>query len=231
MSDGSGPVWPGEPDVDLEQRLGTRDALYTLWNPQGRPVTVSWDDSSIITADRPTRTRLVQVHFVIHSLLRGQHTEAMGRLSTMSDLMVAFTALRSLTLVSEALWDTSGSTWREVLDVARTHLDSMVTSLPGIAATEVLAGADAMSAAAWENITGGGHETVLDCVARTATGLSPKGRKGLGGFGAAVYSAAALWKPSGGAHEALTKEHAALLAAMAMGKTVTHRDGRLLLDG
>jgi hypothetical protein len=220
---------PGESDFDLEQRLGTRNALYTLWNPQGRPVTVSWDDSSIITADKSTRTRLVEVHLVIHSLIRGQHTQAMDRLSTMSGLMAAFTALRSFTLVSEALWDATESTWRDVLDVARTRLDGMVACLPGAAAKQVLTGADAMSGAAWQNIAGGSRDTVLDCVARTARALSPNERNGLGGFGAAVYSTA-LRETFGRASEALTKEHAALLAAMALGKTVTHRDGRLLVD-
>ncbi|ONI88211.1 hypothetical protein ALI144C_07100 [Actinosynnema sp. ALI-1.44] len=220
---------PGESDVDLEQRLGTRSALYTLWNPHGRPVTVSWDDSNIITADKQTRARLVQVHLVIHSLLRGQHIEAMDRLSTMSGLMAAFTALRSFTLVSEALWDAAEATWRDVLDVARTSLDGMVARLPSAAVKQVLTGADAMSGAAWQNIADGGRDTVLDCVAGTAATLSPNERNGLGGFGAAVYSTT-LRAAFGRADEPQTKEHAALLAAMALGKTVTHRDGRLLVD-
>ena len=218
-----------ESDSDLEQHLGTHDALHTLWAPHGRPIAVSLDDSSIITASPDTRARLIQVHSVIHAVLRSEHGVAMRCLADMSSLMTVFTALRSLTLASELLWSISISRWQEVLGNARTELPAMTAGLTSKEAVEVLRGADVIYEVIWRNLTGETHERVLDCVAGTARALPWQARIGLGGFGATVY-VAALQETSDHGLDDLAEEHAALLTAMARGQAVTHRDGRLRID-
>jgi len=213
-----------EPDVDLERRLGTRNALLALWNPNGQPVAVSWDDSSIVTADDPTRSRLAQVHSVIHSMLCGQHTDAMYRLATMTSLMASFTALRSLTLASELLWDVPLQTWQHVLTDAQSHVLITADDMTG-----TMVGINAIAEAIRQNLDGDDRRTILDCVARTASTLSPSARRGLGGFGAAVLVAALAITSSGSLGE-LKEEHAALLVAMARAGVITHRDERLIVD-
>ncbi|MFF5985904.1 hypothetical protein [Prauserella flavalba] len=221
-----------ESDADLEQRLGTCDALYALWAPHGRPIAVSLDDSSIITANAETRSRLIQVHSVIHAMLRGEHADAMRRLADMSSLMTVFTALRSLTLASELLWKATISTWQEVLANARKQLPAMAPGLPSAEGTdaEVLMGADAIYHSIWSNLTGDKRERILDCIAGAASALPQRAKLGLGGFGAAVF-ASALQQTSGRSPDALAEEHAALLMAMTRSQAVTHRDGRLHIDG
>lgn len=214
-----------ESDVDLERRLGTRNALLALWNPNGQPFAVSWDDSSILTADESTRSRLAQAHSVIHSMLCGQHTDAMHRLATMTGLMASFTALRSLTLASELLWNVPVQTWQHVLADARSHVLATIAD----DTTETVVGVNAIAEAIRRNLDGNDRQTILDCVARTASTLSPSARRGLGGFGAAVL-VGALTITSNGSLGDLKEEHAALLVAMARASVITHRDGRLVVD-
>lgn len=212
-------------DVALERRLGTRGALLALWNPSGQPFAVTWNDSSIITADRQTRSRLTQAHSVVHALLRDDHAIAVHRLINMSGLMTAFTALRSLTLTSELLWNTPAVTWRKVLVDAHTQAiaiaaNDMSGALPGIAA---------IAKAVNHNLTGESRQRILDCVAGVASTLPTRARRGLGIFGAAAL-VAALKTTSSGTHEELTEEHAALLVAIGHGSAITHRDGRLVTE-
>jgi hypothetical protein len=214
-----------EPDVDLERRLGIRNALLALWNPNDQPVAVSWDDSSIVTADDPTRSRLAQVHSVVHSMLCGQHADAMYRLATMTSLMASFTALRSLTLASELLWNVPVQTWQHVLADARSQVLAAIAD----DTTETVVGVNAIAEAIRRNLDGDDRQTILDCVARTAGTLSPFGRRGLGSFGAAVL-VAALTTTSNGSLGELKEEHAALLVAMARASVITHRDGRLVVE-
>lgn len=225
MADGSKRLGAGEPDVELERTLGTRSALLALWNPSGQPVSISWDDSSIVTADDRTRSRLTQAHSVVQALLRGEHAGAIERLAGMSSLMTVFTALRSATLASELLWNVHLPTWQTVLADAETQTAVMLAD-----AAEAQAGADALAQAIRRNLAGDGRQRILDCVAEAAVMQSQRARLGLGGFGAAML-AAALMATSGGTLGELAEEHAALIVALAQGQTVTHRDGRLVVDG
>jgi hypothetical protein len=224
MADGGEARRVGESDAELECALGTRDALLALWNPSGRPVSVSWDDSSIVTADDRTRSRLTEAHSVVHALLRGEHASAMQRLADMSNLMAVFTALRSVTLASELLWNVPLLTWQTVLTDAQAQTKAVIVDDAGEA------GADALARAIRRNLAGDRRQRILDCVAETATAQSRRARLGLGGFGAAVL-AAALKTTSNGTPSELAEEHAALIVALAHGQTVTHRDGRLVVDG
>ncbi|TKG66271.1 hypothetical protein [Prauserella endophytica] len=226
MTDGGEAGHVRESDAELERALGTRDALLALWNPSGRPVSVSWDDSSIVTADDRTRSRLTEAHSVVHALLRGEHASAMQRLADMSSLMAVFTALRSVTLASELLWSVPLPTWQTVLTDAQAQTKAVIVN----DADEAQAGADALARAIRRNLAGDRRQRILDCVAETATAQSRRARLGLGGFGAAVL-AAALKTTSNGRPSELAEEHAALIVALAHGQTVTHRDGRLVVDG
>lgn len=226
MADESDAHPANESDADLERALGIRDALLALWNPSGRPVSVSWDDSSIVTADDRTRLRLTQAHSVVHALLRGEYAGAMQRLAGMSNLMTVFTALRSVTLASELLWTSPLLMWETVLTDARTQAVVMIADDADVAQ----AGADALAGAIRRNLAGDRGQRILDCVGETAIVQSQRARLGLGGFGAAVL-VAALKTTSGGTLSELAQEHAALIVALAQGQAVTHRDGRLVVDG
>lgn len=215
-----------EADAELERDLGLRDALLTLWNPSGQPVSISWDDSSIVTADEHTRTRLVQTHQVIHALLRGDHADGARRLAHMTSLMAVFTALRSVTLASELLWNAPPPTWRAVLTQARKQ--TLETNAEET--NEARTGADSLLRAIRSNLDGQRRQRILDCIAETAATQVERARQGFGCFGAAVY-VAALRATSSGTPEELIEEHSALIVALAHGQAVTHRDGRLVVDG
>lgn len=225
MSDHEQDRHPNGPDAELESAWGTREALFAIWNPQGQPVTVSWDDSSIITANEQTRSRLTQVHAVAHALLRDDHADARKRLSDMSSLMRAFTALRPLTLASELLWNNPVQCWDTVLADAKQQAVAVLTGR-GSDAHEA---ADALAEAIRLNLITQRCQTILDCVADIASEKSANARLGLGGLGAAVLSAA-LRVTSRGTHDQLIEEHTALIVGLARGRTVTFSDGRLVID-
>ncbi|WP_034274378.1 hypothetical protein [Haloechinothrix halophila] len=227
MTDGHGS--PLSDDADFERTLSIRDALYALWNPGGQPITVTWTDSNIITADDQTRSRLTQAHAVIHAVLQNEPGDAMARLTAMTSLMAAFTALRSLTLASETLWNSGISIWSDVLADAREALPEMVAHLPADDGRQARTGADTLHNTIRANLLGEQHERILDCVARVAHHQAKPFRVGLGMFGAEVL-VSALRRTSGRSAPELREEHAALLAALS-GVTVTHRDGRLIVDG
>lgn len=225
MSDGGDARHVSESDLELERVLGTRGALLALWNPNGRPISISWDDSSIVTADGRTRSRFTRAHSVVHALLRGEYAVAMRRLASMSSLMTVFTALRSVTVASELLWNVPSLTWQMVLTDAQTQTVSMITE----DGDDAQAGADSLDQAIRGNLAGDRRQRILDCVAEAATGQARRTRLGLGGFGAAVL-AATLKTTSSGNLDEIVEEHAALITALAHGQAVTHRDGKIVLN-
>lgn len=220
----------GDPDAELEHRLGIRHALYTLWAPGGQAVTVSWQDSSIITATPHTRTRLVQVHSVIHAMLRDDHATAIQHLTDMTSLMAAFTALRSLTLTSEQLWTAETSAWTRTLAQARNQVATLASTIHDRnSADELLAGATSMDDTIRHNLTNAARQTIVECVADTAAALSQPARIGMGSLGAAAYSVC-VQETSGYHRNQLVEEHAALLAALTQSQAITHRDGHLHVE-
>lgn len=220
---------PIESDAYMEQQFGTRDALFALWNPDGQSVTLSLGDSSIIMASDQTRSRLTEVHSVIHTLLRAEHGDALRRLRDMSSLMTAFTGLRSLTLASELLWETPMRAWQDILVSARNQVTEFTGDFTSTHASEARTGATSMYEAIRHNLVGDKRETILECVAGTASALSWRARLGLGGFGAVVFTCA-LKNTSNRTLNELEAEHAALLLTMGRSQAVTHRDGHLIMD-
>lgn len=212
-------------DGALERRLGIRGALLEMWAPGGRSVALVLDDSGILMAGARTRDRLVRVHAVFHALLRGEPAGAVLRLQQMSGQMRVFTALRGLSLSADMLEGGAATFWPEVLEDACV---AVAAALP-VTGTEMREGATTLHAAVDQNVKGRAHQRILDCLAEATDDLSPARRVGAGLFGAATF-VAGLRKTAGISPEALVEEHAALVVALAGSRTVTLRDGRLVVD-